>query len=111
MIQSQSSTEGTFHCPFSTCPHAQGPKKGWQIKVSVIMHVANYHLAERAVPSKSWFKLMSQWVCGHCLTLHSAKRSRSNDQPAGFVLNLVSAPVGDCQCALWVGHEGRKGFP
>ena len=45
----------------------------------MVTHVANYHAAEGAVPCKSWLKLMSQWVCGHCMTLHSSKRSRSNE--------------------------------
>ena len=30
------------------------------------------------MPCKSWLKLMSLWVCGHCQTLNSSKRSRSN---------------------------------
>ena len=76
---SQPTASGTFYCPFPTCPHSQGQEKGWRTKVSVVTHVSNYHVAAGAVPCKSWLKPMSLWVCGHCLTLHSSKRSRSNE--------------------------------
>ena len=67
--------EGRFYCPFPGCacaPPSGFP--GWATRVSLVTHVANYHVAAGDMPSRSWLRQANQWVCSQCQTLHSAKR-------------------------------------
>ena len=68
--------DGQQYCPFPTCAQSLGKGKGWKNKTSVLTHVSNYHVSAGSTPPKSWLRSYAHWVCCHCNTLHSSKRSR-----------------------------------